>query len=359
MTQQTDESQEKRKDSESGSGAPKGSQRKAAVTVAIVCVAVVVAVIALNGDSLSVRSDVQAVSEAQVEAEGPSIAVNSVPEIVSLTPATDRIAPFDLCDIVCEAVDPDGDDLAYTWTVSDGEIYGEGSTIEWGSPMEEGLYRVTVSVDDGHGGTTEFSTSLRVKSNTPPSILVLSAETGWVAPGSSMYLSCVAQDIDDDEIAYEWVVTGGEVYGSGTGVVWLAPETEGSYWITVYARDAYGGETLRAVPVSVTMGEPPTIGEFIIEGVDTEMVKPSGDAWKIFRGRMMSVTCVVEEGEGPFTYEWSVDRGDLSADDEVAIWEAPDTRVSATLVVDVTDVHGNTASASILVYVETCTCAFG
>jgi hypothetical protein len=350
--------EEKRKESEAGGASSNGSRKKAVIVVAIACIVVVAAVAALNGQGLSVSSDVEAVAE-QEEAEVAPAVTNSPPEIVGLTASTDRIEPFDICDITCDAVDPDGDQLTYTWTATHGDIYGEGPTIEWGSPIEEGLYRVSVSVDDGHGGVTEFSTSLRVMANTAPAILSMSTDVNWVAPGSPLYFSCVAQDVDGDEIAYEWVVTGGEVYGTGTSIVWLAPETEGSYWITVYARDAYGGESLRALPISVTKGEPPTIGEFVIEGVNTELVKPSGDAWKVFRGRTLTIECVVEDGAGPFKYKWSADRGNLSEDGKTATWEAPDTRVSATVIVDVTDAHGNTASKSVLIYVETCTCAFG
>jgi len=331
--------------------ASKDHQKKAAAVVVVVCLVVVAAIFfVFNGDTLSVHSEVQSMPADEGHEQGLTPVPNSPPEILSLTPASDRIAPFDLCEIVCEAVDPDGDDLTYTWTASQGDIYGEGSTIEWGSPVNEGLFRITVSVDDGRGGVSEFSTSLRVKANTDPEILTLSTDVDWVVPGTSVYLSCAAQDADGDELTYMWEATGGEFFGSGKAVVWLAPEEEGSYWLTVRVRDAYGGESLRAIPISVTYGEPPSLGEFIVKGVNTDMVRPTGDAWKIFRGRTLTVTCVVEKGDGPFTYEWSVDRGKLTSDGETATWEAPDTRVSATIVVDVTDVHGNTTSGSLFTF---------
>ncbi|MFW6056187.1 MAG: hypothetical protein ACOC9B_02615, partial [Chloroflexota bacterium] len=200
---------------------------------------------------------------------------------------------------------------------------------------------------------------LRVKSNSAPVIHEMSSDTDWVVPGASAYLSCTTEDADGDEIQHEWEATGGEFYGSGTSVVWVAPETEGSYWITVHARDTYNGEAVRAIPISVTQGEPPLLGDFVVQGVNTNMVSPIGDAWKIFRGRTLKVECVVEEGEAPFTYKWSVERGALTPDGDTATWEAPDARISATIVVDVTDVNGNTASGSVLVYVETCPCSFG
>ncbi len=354
MTERTD-SEDKRHEGDT----TRGSHKKGALIVTGVCLLVVSAIFALTQDSLSVRSDVQMAPEDEVDEEVAESGPNSPPEVLSLAPATDRITPFDLCEVVCEAVDPDGDELTYTWSASQGDIYGEGATVEWGSPVNEGLYRVTVTVDDGRGGTAEMSTSLRVKSNSKPVIVEMTSDRTWVVPGASAYLSCTAEDADGDEIEYEWEATGGQLHGSGTSLVWVAPEVEGAYWITVRARDAYNGEAVRAIPISVTQGEPPLLGDFIVTGVKTNMVSPMGDAWKIFRGRTLSVECVVEDGEAPFTYEWSVDRGTLIPDGNTATWEAPDTRVSATIVVDVTDVNGNTASGSLLVYVETCTCSFG
>jgi len=355
VTDHTENELEKRQPSSCWS-----SQKKAVAIVLVACVAIVGAVVLLNRDSLSVRSDVGMAPTATAEKETATEAgPNSPPEVLSLTASTDRIAPFALCELVCEAVDPDGDELTYSWSAPHGDIYGEGPTIEWGSPVSEGLYRATVVVNDGRGGETELSTSLRVKANSEPIIREMTPGADWIVPGSPVHISCAAEDPDGDELTYEWVSDSGEFYGSGTSVIWLAPEEEGPYWITVYAHDAYGAEALRAIPISVTQGEPPLIGEFIVKGVDTEMVRPTGDAWKIFRGRTLTAECVVEEGEGPYSYDWSVERGTLTAAGKIATWEAPDTRVSANLVVDVTDAHGNTASASILVYVETCTCAFG
>jgi len=345
---------------EGSSGAPLkkdsgGGQRKAAVVVGLVCVGVVAAVVAMNSGNLSVHSDVSEPTGLQA---GVSTGPNRAPVIRSVTPATDRIEPFDMCEVVCDAVDDDGDPLTYTWTVSQGDLYGDGATIEWGSPAEEGLFKLTVVVDDGRGGSAETSASLRVKTNYAPQIASLSAVSGWIVPGASTYVSCAATDADGDDIAYEWVTTGGETFGQGRAIVWLAPAEAGSYWITVFARDAYGGESRRGVPISVTLSEPPTIGQFVIKGVDTDLVKQSESGWKIFRGRSCTIECVVVDGDGPFTYSWSANKGTLTADGAIARWDAFDGRGEAAIIVDVTDVHGSVASGIVSMTVETCTCAF-
>jgi len=275
-----------------------------------------------------------------------------------VTPATDRIEPSDLAQVAVEAEDADGDALTYTWAASQGDIIGEGATVEWSAPDTEGLYGVSVTVDDGRGGTAEFSTSLRVKSNYAPEIVSLSPYSEWAMPQTSVYVSCAATDLDGDQIAYEWSATAGEVFGQGSSIVWVAPVEPGSYFVKVTVRDTYGGESVREAPISVTPGTAPTLGRFRVKGIMTDMLNLYNDVWEVFMGRAISIECKVTDGEGPFTYTWSADRGTLTAEGAMARWDAPESKGPATVTVNVTDVHGNTTVGTVLLSVETCTCKF-
>jgi len=339
------------KEKQSSSKTSKG-RRQAAIWVVVLIVAAVGVVAVLNRDSLSVHSDVS------VPTVDTSAEPNRPPEIVGLNVTSDRIEPFSMCDIACDATDPDGDELTYTWTVSAGEIFGEGPAIEWGSPVAEGLYRISVAIDDGRGGTADYSVPLRVQANAAPALTSLTADSDWVFAGTSIRLSCEVADADGDEVSLEWTATGGELYGQGNAVVWLAPDEAEVYWITVVARDSYGGESRRAMPISVTAGEPPQIVGLFLHGVNTDMLKKVGNDWMIYQGRSCSVTCATPDGTGPYTYEWSVDFGLLTAEGDTATWVAPKDRVGATILVIISDEWGNSASASVLIYVETCTCSF-
>jgi len=336
----------------------KGNRRRnAAEVLALASATLVVGVVGLSCAQPAVSSDVPEQS-AQEEAETVAFEANAPPEILSVNAASDRISPSDLCEMVCEAVDPDGDELTYTWSAPVGQIRGGGPAVQWSAPDKEGLFRITVTVDDGRKGVVEYSISARVKSNLAPEIQELSADLDWVSTGKSVYFSCETDDADGDEVSHVWEATAGEFFGTGTGVVWLAPEEEGEYWITVWARDAYGGETQRAMPMRVTYHEPPDLGRFRVKGSNPDLLKPAGDAWKILKGNTCTIKCVVTEGDGPFTYEWSASQGELTSEGPEATWKAPLERVSADIVVHITDVHGATATGSILMYVETCGCAF-
>jgi hypothetical protein len=331
---------------------PDATWRKTALVIVIACLGIVVAAVAMNFDRLSASGTTEQESEAPV-------APNTAPAIIGLTPATDRIAPLDVCNIVCEAGDVDGDALTYTWTADQGEFYGEGKSIKWGAPEVEGLFRVSVAVDDGRGGIAEQSVSLRVKQNYAPEIESLSASPERVEPGASTYISCSATDADGDEVSYEWEAPYGELFGQGDSISWLAPEKPGSYVVTVYALDAYGGTSTRNVLINVSPADAPELGDFVVEPIDHTMLKFEHDVWDIFIGRSCSVECVILEGEEPFIYAWSVDVGNLTADGSAtATWEAPERRGPATITVEVTDINGNTTVGVLLMYAEDCTCAF-
>jgi hypothetical protein len=334
---------------------PDRNPKKAAIIVALIALVAVATIVLLNRDRLMVQSDV-----ASPEPTPPTTtdAPNTIPEIISLTAATDRIEPFSLCELECEAVDPDGDPLTYSWTTSAGDIFGEGPSVEWGSPVGEGLYRVSVTVDDSRGGIAEYSISLRVTENAIPEISTLAADSDWVPAGGSTRLHCEVTDQDGDKVTLEWSATGGELFGEGNAVIWVAPDEGDVHWVTVVARDNYGGESRRAMPVSVTSGEPTTIVGLFLQGVNTDMLQKRGNDWIIYKGRSCTVNCAVEDGAGPLTYEWSADFGTLTADGDTATWAAPESRVGATILVVVTNEQGYKSSASVLIYVETCTCSF-
>jgi hypothetical protein len=65
--------------------------------------------------------------------------------------------------IVCVAEDPDGDDLTYTWTATDGKITDEeGRKIVWIAPTNSIRHFVTVEVNDGRGGSSKAKVAFDV-----------------------------------------------------------------------------------------------------------------------------------------------------------------------------------------------------
>ncbi len=124
-----------------------------------------------------------------------------------------------------------------------------------------------------------------------------------------MTISCPAQDADDDAISYDWHATFGEIHGEGDTVTWVAPNDLGSYVVTVMARDSYGGESSRDVLVTVTPSLTPRLGTFKVEAIGHEMLRYELGVWDIYVGESCRIECTVVEGDGLFTYKWTVNEG--------------------------------------------------
>lgn len=350
MSDMPDETENRPQETPTPSSAP-GTRRKRWVPMALLCVVAILAVVGyrMGWPAALLGGD-----------DTPEVPPGSPPAIVGLTVGTERILPLSSAALICEAVDPDGDELMFTWSVTGGEVVGDGAEIEWRAPDAEGLYKAFVIVEDGFHPAVEGSVSLTVRANQPPEILYmrseLSEEDGWVVPGAGVYVSCDAEDPDGDTLTYQWSSTDGELFGQGAAVVWVAPQSLGMKWVTVTATDVYGGVASRSLPITVSAAEPPVIHDVKVKALDTDLFKPYGDSWRIFKERSCSLEAVVDDPEGVYTYEWSAEKGTLTADGARATWTAPASPKGwVNIVLRVTDRHGNESNRSVRIYVETCT----
>ena len=83
-------------------------------------------------------------------------------------------------------------------------------------------------------------------------ITSLEAEPERVLPSGSCQIVCTASDHDGDELSYNWSADGGEITGEGATVTWTAPNSEGSYNVTVAVTDGRGGEVMNQVTITVS-----------------------------------------------------------------------------------------------------------
>ena len=58
--------------------------------------------------------------------------------------------------------------------------------------------------------------------------IILPAE---VKPGTQVQVSCVVNNPRGNNLTYSWSSTGGTIKGEGQSVLWIAPESSGSYLI--------------------------------------------------------------------------------------------------------------------------------
>ena len=91
------------------------------------------------------------------------VATNHAPQIKSLVATYPRLKPGSSTEITCEASDPDGDELSYTWLADGGKISAKGHTATWVAPDCVNSYDITVVVKDGKGGEATETVQFQVR----------------------------------------------------------------------------------------------------------------------------------------------------------------------------------------------------
>ena len=214
-------------------------------------------------------------SERQQEAPPvpqPAAAVNSSPVITALS-ADHQVPILGKTPVICDASDPNGDNLTYKWTATGGTIDGTASTVTWTAPEKGGDYDIMVVVSDSKGGSATGNVIINVpeKPNNPPVITALKFARQGRLPITiklsdvqqnkipeliikrfeTADISCLASDPDNDELDYAWMTTGGKLIGNGANVQWIAPGEPGNYTISVEVSDSKGAAVTFSIPVTV------------------------------------------------------------------------------------------------------------
>jgi hypothetical protein len=177
---------------------------------------------------------------------------NQPPVISSLLAQNQQLYPSGTTEIQCIAQDADGDRLDFKWAATGGNFTGAGAIVIWQAPPNYGTYTVTVTVDDGKGGSMQASLPITVGANQSPAISELVASPSGILYGGSTTLTCMATDPDGDVVRYSWSASEGSITGVGNRVTWVAPNKGGNYNVTVVVSDGKGGETRGDVMVTVS-----------------------------------------------------------------------------------------------------------
>jgi len=177
-----------------------------------------------------------------------TVLANHRPAIISLTADQQEVLSSGSSQIVCDASDPDGDELSYKWSAGGGSITGTGAVVNWVAPGEAGIYDITVVVADGQGGEETGSIALSVITSIPPTVedLIVTADHKYLKETSDGYkvgktqefhIECVASNTSG-ELFYEWSSTDGQISGEGSTITWTAPDVSGEVEVTVVVTDA-------------------------------------------------------------------------------------------------------------------------
>lgn len=121
---------------------------------------------------------------------------NRSPDIKGILLSSDTLYVGKQYEVSVDAVDLDGDELSYTWSVAGGSIVENTvNPAKWNTPNTTGDYKVSVGVSDGKGNTSEASTTAYVgevtvvdqSSTSSLSVPKKEEEGGYIEFGGSTY----------------------------------------------------------------------------------------------------------------------------------------------------------------------------
>jgi len=165
--------------------------------------------------------------------------------------------------------------------------------------------------------------------NHPPAIAGLEAPERVVPKGESEIM-CIASDRDGDTLSYNWSASGGNISGTGAAVNWTAPDSLGSYNVTVTVIDGGGDEATKQVTIEVRANRAPAITSLVS---DADWTLPLGS---------IQVTCeATDPDDDQLSYEWSATGGNISGTGTVVNWTTPQEIGIHNVTVVVKDGHAS------------------
>ena len=177
--------------------------------------------------------------------------------------------------------------------------------------------------------------------NHQPAIASLAAPER-VVPSGSCLIVCNATDRDGDELSYNWSASAGQLNGEGATVTWIAPNSVGSYNITVTVTDGHGNNITQQTIIEVRTNRAPTITDLT---ADADWTLPSGT---------VQLTCTAADtDEDELSYEWTATGGAISGAGAAVNWTAPQGVGAHNVTVVVKDDHGSSDKRTLCVTVVT------
>jgi hypothetical protein len=146
-------------------------------------------------------------------------------------------------------IDPTNDPLTYTWDLDYNGTFEEVGQVVTKTWSDDGVYTVTLRVDDGRGGVGTDAATVTVV-NVPPT-----ADAGgpyMATAGITLTLVATSTDVPSDTLTYVWDLDDDRSFDDGAGQtvthVWT---TTGVYTVTVQVDDGDGGSATDATTVHV------------------------------------------------------------------------------------------------------------
>ena len=182
---------------------------------------------------------------------------NAPPEIIELSASDSIVSVNQTIDISCEADDPDGDELTYSWEASAGVIDGSGSNITWTAPAALGTCGITCTVSDNED--SDFSTIEIEVVEIGPQLKIEPAEQTIAVDEEAVFSVQLYNGVDVFALSVEIV------FNNGVVGVPINSVTKGNFW----SDDAIVTTQIEYDRLCVAIGQIQTAGDDGITGDGT------------------------------------------------------------------------------------------
>lgn len=232
---------------------------------------------------------------------------NEPPRIRSANALPPVIVPGQSFELLADAVDPEGEELLYTWLAPAGWTLDTtvGASVTAIAPdTYSSAGRISLTVTDAHGATDESSFVVSTVQNQGPSITGLFTARPIADPGERTTLEALATHAVETELEYEWEADGGfTVLTDGrpaSSPQLQAPDIEGAVGtVRLTVRDSSGASSESAIVVQTRHYLEPIIDTITAYSP----IEFGGPAY-------LSVSARDPEG-GELTYRWFVSNPNL------------------------------------------------
>jgi PKD repeat protein len=184
--------------------------------------------------------------------EGTVTITNAPPQIISATqdgPADEAASVT----FAATASDPGGDAVTFTWDFDDGSPTETGATVSH-AYADDGTFTVSLSADDGDGGSDATTLSVTVH-NVPPTIDALVGDSAVVV-GETAFFVGSASDVAGPADPLTWSWSWGDGSPDETGLDLTAVSHDyaapGTFPVTVSVSDGDGGTAVQGFEVVVS-----------------------------------------------------------------------------------------------------------
>ncbi|HYF52020.1 MAG TPA: PKD domain-containing protein [Planctomycetota bacterium] len=176
---------------------------------------------------------------------------NASPTVSTISATPSTVAAPGQVSFSVAASDAEWDPLTYSWNFADG---GSMSTASGTHTFTNGgIYNVTVTISDDHGGSVQASVTVTVTPVTPnqPPIVVspATASPPETTVGVPVAFSVAASDADSDPLLYNWNFADGGSMNTASGMHAFA--SAGTFLVRVTITDGRGGSVSSSVSVTV------------------------------------------------------------------------------------------------------------